>query len=160
MITFRAEVDGVETLNRAFNRVDEFISDFRGIWPRVATEFYQIEHEQFESEGAAGAAGKWAPLSPAYKQWKETHFPGQPILRLSNALFDAMTSPDALDSIYRPDRDELTIGAKLPYGRVHQRTRPVISFTEQQKRRIQKAIQAGLVEFTRKAGFEVEEKAA
>lgn len=155
MIRFSASVDGVEAINRAFNRVDQYISDFRNIWPYVTTEFYQIEKEQFDSEGAAGASGKWAPLSPAYKKWKEIHFPGQPILKLTNALSDALTSPDALDSIYRPERDQLTIGAKVPYGRAHQKTRPPMSFTESQKRRITKAIQRGLVEFTRRAGFQV-----
>lgn len=160
MLKFSATVDGVETINRAFNRVDEFISDFRNVWPYVTTEFYQIEKEQFDTEGAAGASGKWAPLSPAYKKWKEIHFPGQPILRLRNDLFESLTSPDALDSIYIPEKDQLTIGTKVPYGRVHQRERPPISMNEQQKRRIQKAIQRGLVEFTRRAGFQVEERAA
>lgn len=166
MIQFTATVEGVEVLNRAFNRVEEYISDFRPLWPAVAQEFYAIEREQFDSEGAAGASGKWAALSPAYKKWKEIHFPGQPILRLTNALAESLTDLEASDAIFRPSADELVIGTKVPYATAHQRgsgfmpARPPISLNEAQKRRIQKAIQRGLVEFTRRAGFEVQEERA
>lgn len=160
MIQFSASVDGAEVLNRAFNRVEEFISDFRSVWPAVAQEFYAIEREQFESEGSAGVSGKWAALSPAYRKWKEANYPGQPIMRLENSLFESLTDPEALDAIFRPGKDELVIGSKLPYARRQHRTRPLIAPSEQQKRRLQKAIQQGLVEFTRRAGFEVQEERA
>jgi phage gpG-like protein len=160
MIRFSAEVLGVEVINRAFNRVEEAISDLRSIWPEVAKEFYAIEREQFDSEGVAGASGKWIPLTPAYKQWKEANFPGQPIEQLEGSLVASLTDPEALDAIYRPEKDELIIGTRLPYARRQHRTRPLISLSEVQKRRLQKAIQRGLVQFTRQAGFHVEERAA
>lgn len=157
---FSIEIEGVEVFSRAFNRLEAGIDDFRSIWPNVAKEFYAIEHEQFESEGSHGASGKWAPLSPAYKKWKEKHFPGQPILKLTNSLYESLTSPDAPASIFRMDREEMTLGSKEPYAVVHQRTRPPISLNQDDKRRLQKAIQAGLVAFTRRAGFQVEERRA
>lgn len=166
MIRFSATVDGVEVLNRAFNRVEEMISDFRPIWPNVAGEIYRINAEQFDSESSKGASGKWAALSPAYKRWKEVHYPGQPILRLTNALFESLTDPEANDAVFQLGRDELVIGSRVPYATAHQRgagfmpARPIFSFSEPQKRRIQKAIQAGLVQFTRRAGFEVREERA
>ena len=160
MIRFVAEIGNVEVLNRAFNRVEEHVSDFRSIWPNVAQEFYAIEREQFESEGAAGASGKWAALSPAYKKWKEANYPGQPIMRLENTLFESLTDPEALDAIFKPGKDELVMGSRTPYARRQHRTRPLISLNEAQKRRLQKAIQRGLVEFTRRAGFEVREERA
>lgn len=166
MIHFSAEVLGVEVLNRGFNRIEEHISDFRNIWPNVAREFYAIEREQFQSQGAHGASGRWAPLSPAYAKYKAIAFPGQPILRADNLLFESMTSPDALDSIFRMDDRELTIGTQREGATAHQRgrgrmpARPIISLTESDKRRIQKSIQRGLIEFTRRAGFQVEERAA
>ncbi len=166
MIRFSATVEGVEVLNRGFSRIEEFISDFRSVWPNVAKEFYAIEHEQFASQGAHGASGKWAALSPAYSKYKAIKFPGQPILRATNSLYESLTSPDALDSIFRMDAQQMTIGTQREGARAHQRgtrrmpARPPISFTEADKRRIQKSIQAGLVKFTRQAGFNVEEKAA
>ncbi len=160
MIRFTAEVDGVRELDRAFNRVDQFISDFRSLWPAVTDRVYRIIGRAFDTEGGSTAAGKWKALSPAYAKWKAIHYPGQPILRATNTLFESMTDPEAADAIFRPEKDQLTIGTKTPYARKHQRTRPFISFTESDKRDIQKSLQAGLVQFARSVGFQVEEKAA
>lgn len=160
MLKFSAEVQGVEVLNRAFNRVEERISDFRFIWPSFAAEFYSIMREQFASEGAHGASGKWAKLSPAYAKHKAIVYPNMPILQATTALYQSMTSPDANDSIFRPEADQLVIGTKREGATVHQRTRPVISLTEADKRRLTKAIQLPLVQFVRKQGFTVLEAAA
>ncbi|WP_204899555.1 hypothetical protein, partial [Pseudoflavonifractor capillosus] len=73
---------------------------------------------------------------------------------------DSMTSPDALDSIFRADPLMLTIGTQREGARAHQRTRPIISLREDQKRKLTKSIQAGLVQFTRNLGFDVQDKAA
>lgn len=166
MIAFTGTIEGVEVLNRAFNRIEEHISDFRSLWPNVATEIYTINAEQLDSEGSKGASGRYSALSPAYARFKAIQFPGQPILQATGALYASLTDPDAPDAIYEPRKDELVIGTKVPYGRAHQLglgslpARPIFSFSESQKRRIQKVIQKGLVEFTRRAGFQVEEKAA
>jgi hypothetical protein len=71
-----------------------------------------------------------------------------------------MTGPDALDSILRPEKDELTIGSALPYALAQHKRRPIISLSEDNKRKIVKSIQQRLVEFTRSTGFQVDEKAA
>lgn len=118
---FSGTVDGIPVLDRAFNRVQERISDFRFIWPSVAAEFYQIERAQFASQGAHGASGKWAPLSPAYKAWKAVKYPNMPILQATTALYQSMTSPDALDSVFRSEADQLTLGSRAPYATAHQR---------------------------------------
>lgn len=165
-VNFSASVDGVEVLDRSFNRIEEYISDFRNIWPSVADEFYAIEREQFASQGAHGASGTWAPLSPAYRRWKEIHYPGQPILKLVNDLYESLTSPDGGDSVYRSESDQLTIGSQTPYAVAHQRggggmpARPPISLSEADKRRIQKAIQLPLVSYIRRQGLVVLENAA
>ena len=166
MLRFSGEVAGIDVLDRAFNRVDVQISDFRNFWPGVITTFYEIETEQFQSEGAKGASGKWTPLSPAYKNFKERAFPGQAILRQTNALYDSLTSPDAIGAIIRPEKDELTLGSAVPYALFHQRgtsrmpPRPPISLTDNDKRQMVKAIQVRLVEYARATGFEVQEERA
>lgn len=166
MIGFSASVDGVEVLSRAFNRVEERITDFRSIWPEVTKVFYRIETEQFESEGGSGASGKWAALSKAYAKYKAVKFPNQTILKATTSLFDSMTNPEAPGAIFRPAPTELTIGTSVPYGVYHQRgtgkmpARKVISLSEENKRAIQKAIQVGLVQFIRRQGFNVLENAA
>lgn len=156
---FIGTLDGVEILDRAFNRVSEHVSDFRFVWPSATTEVYQILNEQFESEGAAGATGRWAKLSPAYEKWKTTHYPGQPILRLTDALFESLTSFEGLDSIYQADAEQLTIGSKAPYAKRHQKTRPIFAFKEEHKRRITKSIQLPLAKFVREQGFVIERAA-
>jgi len=166
LIRFTAEISGQVQLDRAFNRIDRFISDFRNVWPAVTDIFYATEERLFQSQGGSGASGKWAPLSAVYKKWKQIHYPGQPILRRENTLYESLTSPEGLDSIYRAERFMLTIGTKTPYARAHQHglgrmpARLLISLTESDKRKMQKAIQQELVRFTREAGFQVEEKAA
>lgn len=165
MYRFRIEVAGEEVFNRAFNRIDS-LSDLRPIWPNVIREFYLIEAEQFESEGAAGASGRWAPLSDVYAKYKAVAYPDKPILQAEDDLMKSLTDPEALGAILRPDEQELTIGSSVPYAMAHQHgtrkmpARPPISFSEAQKRRIQKSIQVGLVRFIREAGFNVEERAA
>jgi len=160
MLRFVADISGDVQLDRAFNRVEQEISDFRNFWPGVIVAFYEIETEQFATEGAQGASGQWAPLSPAYKVFKEREFPGKSILRREDALYESMTGPDALDSILRPEVDELIIGSALPYALIQHRKRPIISLSEDNKRKIVKSIQRRLVEFARTTGFQVEEKAA
>lgn len=166
MPRFSASIDGVEVLNRAFNRVEEQISDFRFVWPSVAGVVYEITNEQFESEGASGASGQWAGLSAAYARFKATQFPGQTILKAEGDMLNSLTDPDAPDAIYRPLKDELIIGSRDPKARAHHRgagrlpARPIYSFTEAHKRRMTKAIQRELVTLTRRAGFEVREEAA
>lgn len=163
---FFAEVEGIPVLDRTFNRVEVFVSDFRFAWPAVAREFYEIELRQFETEGAAGASGRWATLSDPYEKFKVIAFPGEPILQATHALKESMTSPDALDSVFIPEKDQLTLGTKREGARAHQRgtarmpARPVISMTETQKRGMTKAIQAELVQFTRQLGFQVEDQRA
>lgn len=166
MIRFTAQVDGVTVLDRAFNRIEQHISDFRNIWPAPIRIIYGIFGKAFDTEGASTAAGKWKELSPAYAKRKALKYPGQPILRATTSLFASMTDPEAPDAIFRPGKDELVIGTKTPYARAHQRgggrlpARPIISFTESDKRDIQKSIQQGLVQFVRQLGFQVDEEKA
>lgn len=166
MIRFVATVAGAVELDRAFNRVEQYIDDFRNFWPAITKRFYDIERAQFNTEGARGASGKWKKLSPSYARFKARKFPGQTILKATTDLFESMTSPDALGSIYKPEKDSLTIGTKELYALAHQKgtgrlpARPIISLTETDKRDMQKDLQRQLVQFTRATGFKVEERAA
>lgn len=158
MINFSVTVDGIETLQRGFNRLEK-LDDWRSVWPNVIQEFHLIEAEQFDSEGAAGS-GKWTPLKAVYAEFKEAHFPGKPILQATSDLRDSLVDSEAFGAITRISEQELVLGTSVPYAIFHQRgtrrglpQRKVISLSEQQKRRIQKAVQAGLVRFVRDAGF-------
>lgn len=163
MVRFFASIDGIPAFDRAFNRVENFIADMRQFAPGISREFYAIETTQFKSEGAHGASGKWAALSLVYAKFKAKAFPGQPTLKATNSLYESMTSPDALDSIFRVDERGIVLGTQREGATAHQRgskrmpARPIISFVNDDRRRIQKAIQAELVRFTRNLGFSVQE---
>ena len=58
-ITF--EVEGVQILNRSFQRIGQHLEDLRPIWETVQRDFWKIEDQQFKSEGAKGASGAWKP---------------------------------------------------------------------------------------------------
>lgn len=169
MIHFSASLDGVPQLDRAFNRVEEYIDDFRNVWPSIITLFYtDFMPSIFASEGGTSTEGAWAGLSKAYARFKEVAFPGQTLLKATTSLFDSLTDPEASGAILRPERDQLTLGSGVPYVLAHHRgsskrnlpRRSLNPFTELNKRKIQKAIQLALVQFVRRQGFVVLERAA
>lgn len=161
MLKFIAEGSGFTQFDRTFNRIEEQIDDFRWVWPSVATEFRAIMADQFTTEGAQGASGKWKPLTPAYAKFKELAYPGMPILQATGHMMESLTDFEAGDSVFRPEKDSLTLGTRTEYAGYHQRgtprmkARPIISMTENTRRRLQKAIQVKLVEFVRRQGFVV-----
>lgn len=163
---FVITVENEQVFDRAFNRIDQSVSDFRSIWPGVAGTIYGIFGRAFDTEGASTAAGKWKELTPAYAKQKAIAFPGQTILRREDTLFESLTDPEAVDAIFIPEADQLTIGSRDPKARAHQRglghlpARPIISFTETDKRDIQKSLQRGLLQFIRSLGLPVEEERA
>jgi phage gpG-like protein len=162
VIQITGDVDGFENFNRGFIRIEEFISDFRFIWPSVIETFYAIEHEQFETQGASGATGQWKQLKPSTLSTKEKHYPGKPILQRESKLFESLTTPDANDSIIRIGKLDLTIGTQREGAVFHQRggknlpKREPISLSDASKLRLQKdGIQRPLVDFIRRQGFAV-----
>lgn len=163
---FQISVDDVTVFDRAFNRLDKGVSDLRAIWPDVAGTIYGIFGKAFDTEGASTAAGKWKALTPAYAKRKAIEFPGQTILRAENTLFESLTDPEASDAVFIAEADQLTIGSRDPKARAHQRglghlpARPIIAFTETDKRDIQKSLQRGLLHFVRGLGLDVHEERA
>lgn len=137
-------VEGADELVATFNKIEQGL-DFRqlGTWDAVVSEFRKIEYEQFASEGADGASGKWKPLSPAYQAVKDKKWGHSPILQASGRLWRSMTGNNA-DSIVQKTAQELAIGTTVPYAKYHQskepRTRlprrPIVDLTERSKDRL------------------------
>lgn len=148
---FTIEVEGQRELLASFLMVQEGLVDLRqlGTWDRVQTEFYKVLKDQFGSEGAAGKAGKWKPLSPKYAKVKLRKYGALPILQATGKLYRAMTSQGG-DSFVEKKAQEMTIGTKLPYAAFHQRggkrlpQREIISLTDEQEKQITAPIQEKL----------------
>lgn len=136
--TFTLDVAGVRQLDVGISRMVRAVDDMRPFWPAFQQAFQQAEREQFASQGAAGAAGSWAALSPAYARWKASRYPGKPILRRTDALYAALTGNTGA-TIYEAEPQQLVLGAAITYGMYHQRgtsrmpARPPISLATGQQ---------------------------
>lgn len=121
-MNLKLEIDGIEKFNWAFDTLGKTLSDWRPVWPEIEQVFYRIELEQFNSEGARGGQ-RWQALSPAYRQWKEKHFPGRPILVRTGTLKRSLTviGTTGSESIRESDEMSLTLGSRVPYAIYHQR---------------------------------------
>lgn len=151
---FTFEVEGKAEFDRSFNRVGEHVSDLRPVWDKIERVFFDIESEQFKSEGSKGRSGKWKPLKRSYAARKERTHPGMPILQRSGRMMRSLTSKTG-DTVLVKERQEFSIGTSLFYPAFHQTgtskmpAREVISFSDQQRTRMTKEIQKGLLEIIR-----------
>lgn len=155
MLRFQISVAGEEVLDRAFNRIINKIEDLSDIWPEVATAFWEVEAEQFQS----GGRGKWPELSPKYEEQKAKTHNFSPLMRKSDALYKSLTRKGADHQVYEANKTSLTIGSDLPYAKAHMKpykkrpARPPIDLTDADKRKLVKAMQKPLVMFARAQGF-------
>ena len=159
------QIENEQILDREINRFSNGAQDFRIIAPTLLTTIREIVREQFAAQGH-GPSGQWAKLSPRYfrqkeglqKQRKEDRktltYPGQPILRASDKLYDSLVARTR-DSIISLRGSVLTYGTRVPYASFHQdgtpnmARRPIFDLREQDKDRIIKNEQARLVKLTK-----------
>lgn len=146
----RLEVEGEVQIDRTLLRFEEALEDLRPVWEVLADRFAAGERRQFASEGAYGSGG-WAPLSPRYAAWKAKHYPGKPILRRTDELYNSLTRrPFGIEVL--TDKS-ITVGSGLDRGRYHQaggphlpQRRPVeLPESERREwvRRVQRFVQTG-----------------
>lgn len=154
-------IDGQAEFNRVFKRFGATLSDLTEVWEEVKLEFWEIEKEQFDSEGAAGASGKWKPLSPKYAARKIEKYGDKLILQRTDALYKSMTGKTN-DTVLEIKKDSIAIGSSLARAKYHHRgggrlpKREVISFSDAQKKRLQKRIQKKMVKLIKQAGAAVD----
>lgn len=139
MLNFRFEVRPDETqFARTFSRWADQIDDLQPAFEQITQSFYEGEERQFASQGAAGSGG-WKPLSSAYKKWKDRRYPGRPLLVMTGALRDALTSKSGPGAVYVIERKRLTMGTDLEVAQYHQKgssrmpARKPIQLTDAQK---------------------------
>ncbi len=81
----------LERISTAFERTGDELKDFgKHVFPKLTPVFEAEERRQFDAQGG-GPRGSWAALSPTYAKWKEANYPGKPINRRSDALYEALT---------------------------------------------------------------------
>lgn len=140
----RCSIKGEAALNIVINRLSKLPDDMRPVFREIATDFYKSMAARFRNEGAYQGSPKWADLSPAYKRWKEKHFPGRRILHRTGALKKSFTEGEA-GNVTHIGRRELVVGTSLKtlsgknlamihqLGRPNMPARPPVAFSNDLK---------------------------
>lgn len=104
----------------ALQRFGEDLSDFTEFWQEYfLPNWYRTSTTHFETQGASSGA-QWPPLSAAYADWKQKHWPGLPILVLSGALRDSLTQQNDSNAVADMTPTQLSMGTRVTYARFHQ----------------------------------------
>lgn len=142
-VRLRFEFFGEEQVNRSLLAIDDRARDMRPAWDALRDRFVAYEADWFDSEGR----GDWPPLSRDYAAWKARHYPGKPILRRDDTLYDSVTRPDI--DVREPAF--AVFGTGDPVAVYHQRgtdrmpARRVIDLDEDERRQWVKTVQAYLI---------------
>ena len=157
MFVLEFNVDGDVQLSRAFSRFADHIKDMRPAFEEIVKLFYQMESQQFESEGAHGSGG-WAPLAPSTLEQKlRMGYPSKMLVR-SGKLMLSLTG-QASGSVVEVRPLMLAVGTSIPYGVFHQRgtakmpARPLIQLSEDDKTKWHKTIHKYIVEKAKEDGL-------
>ena len=99
-----------ERINRPFMLTDS--------QRKITEDFTRQAFEQIR----AGQSGGYAPLSPAYKAWKDANKPGRPILVFSGRLVKSFLDPRSRFMSVKTTRrgSALEISSTVKYARYHQ----------------------------------------
>lgn len=121
-LTFTLAVPGdrFAQIQRSLGRFSDGVKDLRPAFEDIADDFNIVEQGQFNTTGRAESGG-WAPLNPAYAEWKAKAFPGQPLLVRSGRMRAALTGRTA-DSVRVILPLELRMGvddAAVPWAKFH-----------------------------------------
>lgn len=143
------EVEGTTALDRTFLNVGEALErPARRLAPTVERWFHETEFEQFFSEGAKGASGRWPSLSKPYEERKLRDNPfALNILQARGDLKLSLTRPGVKYAVREVSDDEVTLGSSHPAALHHQRgggrlkVRKPVDPSERQKRRLVKEVQ-------------------
>lgn len=111
-------VAGEQQVRLGITRITRQVDDLRSLWVKWQLAFFAAEIDLF-------AASPWVPLSPAYAEWKATHYPGGGTLRASGALMRSLVSKGK-GHVFKATKRAMEIGTEVasargaPYPLYHQ----------------------------------------
>jgi len=109
------QAKGVDRAVRDMTGVSKRAADIKKASFKVRTIYRQSEEKRFQSRGR----GTWPPLKESTKESKARHNYDPRVMRATNALHRALTSPRARGQIDERDTDEFRFGTDIPYARYH-----------------------------------------
>lgn len=152
-LSLSVDVDGHRELDLSLSKLGATVTNLEKHWPKVADVFYEIELDQFLSEGAR-TGRKWAPLTRAYSERKQLSqggfASGDNILRLTDALKRSLTERGDSQGVYDSTPDSLTLGTTDPKALFHQRgtdkmaARPPIELIGKDAKKLRAAFADGI----------------
>jgi phage gpG-like protein len=108
---------------------------------KVRTVYRKAEERRFQSRGA----GSWPALKESTREWKARTNSDPRMMRATNALYKALTSPRAGGQVDERKPDEFRFGTDLPYATFHDRgkgvpLRKLIDLTPAERQEIDDAL--------------------
>lgn len=114
-VRISGDVLGTPAFDALVERVDTATADFRPLWAGMGRAFRANEAAIFDSEGPG-----WKPLSPAYAAWKDSHYPGRPILVRTGSLRTSLTVARSLGNVNEQTPTTATFGTTNDHAMYHQ----------------------------------------
>lgn len=110
------KVRGQDSITQELTGVIRRSSDLRVPFEAFRPVWIDAIQENFDAEGDPVP---WPELSPAYAGWKSSAYPGQKMLRLTDRMYDSLTSMTS-DTIWRTTPRTIQFGSRVPYFIYHQ----------------------------------------
>jgi len=117
----------------------------------LSNPFQRFQKYWFDSIDQVFADGgdpvEWPALSPAYEGWKNAAYPGAPIMRLSDRLYESLTNQTS-ETIWQVGPKHIEFGSRVPYFEYHQYgtskmpARPVLVLTDEAARQLQLMVES------------------
>jgi hypothetical protein len=157
LVKISFQVHGQKEISRAFDDYGLQINNLTVPLGRMGDEIIKNVRQQFNSQGVEGLGAPWAPLSARYAAWKLAHFGPKPILVATGDMKRAALNKATAIRV-TPRRLVYEIqDDKAGYhqdGTVHMPARPIVAFSEVQRRRaVDRVFSRWLNEVKKEAGL-------
>jgi hypothetical protein len=148
MVVLSIESIGEEKFIRGFTRIEAGMKDLSDAFKLVHEDFRKVVMQIFAHEGTPEP---FKPLSPEYAAWKAVHYPGQPIMRRTDALYRAMTG-DTADTVNKISANEAEFGTTLKYATYqYYKGRKIVQLTEAVKTQWGRIIHRWALDFIKRS---------
>lgn len=116
--SFKVDVTGLDRTLRMMRELRGGLRDFRPLWEKIEEDFYRIQAEHFDSQGAR-AGERWQPNSPVYAAIKAKEYGERRVMHLEGGMRESFTRRGAAGQVRKVSDRELVLGSSLLRALVH-----------------------------------------
>lgn len=119
---FKWQVQNIEDFKNALDKLGQATNDFRIPFRLISSDFYRSQRKLFTLQ----SAGLYEDLSPNYKPVKKKNvgFEYPILVGKTRDLSNSTLGKSHRYSIFDLQKQSLTIGSSVPYGKYHQSDKP------------------------------------